>query len=378
MGILVGSTHEFRGKAKAYRLSRSVESRHFRRPDPHQGLNNVLDDVLGRRSAGRYSDNAGIAHPFCIDFAAVGHKIARKSRVLSNFTQSIGVRAISGPNHDQDVRDPRQFPHGVLPILRRVTDVADFRPRDVAEAPMQGGDHAAGVVDAQRRLSDVGDRRVGGDGKIFHVLFISDQVQFTVDLPQRPFDFRMSGMTDEDHDSALSNVPSALNMHLGDQRTSRINGGKRSQLRFVLNFARHAMSAENRHRSLRHLVQSLDETYALRLERFDDMAIMNNLVAHVDWSAILRQRPLDDVDGADNPCAKPAWLGKNDLHMPTLSPKPRRVHHNRRYRAIPNPRAVTNSLTGPIRGNICPGKRLAVLVLLRPKMCKGLAGKVKI
>ena len=121
-------------------------------------------------------------------------------------------------------------------------------------------------------------------------------------------------MTDEHHDSALSDVPSALNMHLGDQRTSRVDGRKRSQLRFVLNFSRHAVSAENRHRSLRHLVEILDETRAFRLERFDDMTIVNNLVAHVDWSAILGQRPLDDIDGADNPCAKPAWLGKNDLH----------------------------------------------------------------
>ena len=52
------------------------------------------------------------------------------------------------------------------------------------------------------------------------------------------------------------------------------------------------------------------------------MAIMNNLVAYVDRSAILPQRPLHDIDRADNPCTKPAWLGENDLHMPTSRQRP--------------------------------------------------------
>jgi hypothetical protein len=90
------------------------------------------------------------------------------------------------------------------------------------------------------------------------------------------------------------------------------------------------MSAEDRHRSLWDLVQILNEAGAFRLERFDDMTIVYDLVSHVDWGAILDQRPIDDIDRADNPRAKPAGLSQNDLHPLTLSPKLRRVRKNRR------------------------------------------------
>ena len=110
--------------------------------------------------------------------------------------------------------------------------------------------------------------------------------------------------------------------------------GSERSVRFVLDFARHAMGAENRHCSLGHFVQILDEARAFRLERFDDMAIMNDLVAHVDRGAVLDQRPLDNIDRADNPRAKPPRLCKNNLHSLTFSPK---LPQARRNRAIPNP-----------------------------------------
>jgi len=77
------------------------------------------------------------------------------------------------------------------------------------------------------------------------------------------------------------------------------------------------MGSENRHRPSRHLAKLLDEAGALRLQRFDDMAVMNDLMAHIDRCAIFIQRPLNDIDGADNSGAKSAWLGKNDLHSLT-------------------------------------------------------------
>jgi hypothetical protein len=40
---------------------------------------------------------------------------------------------------------------------------------------------------------------------------------------------------------------------------------------------------------------------------------MNDLVPHVDGSAILGQGQLDDLDGAINPGAKTAWGGQQHL-----------------------------------------------------------------
>ena len=85
------------------------------------------------------------------------------------------------------------------------------------------------------------------------------------------------------------------------------------RLRFVFNFSRHAMGAEDRHRSLWDLVEILNEAGVLRLERFDDMTIVYDLVSHVDGSPYLTSARCDDIDRADNPRAKPAGLSQNDF-----------------------------------------------------------------
>src|SRR5258706_3794956 len=74
------------------------------------------------------------------------------------------------------------------------------------------------------------------------------------------------------------------------------------------------MRAEHRHRAVRNLIELLDEACTFALERFHDMTIVDNLVAHIDRLAILLQRALDDVDGAYDAGAEAAWLGKNDAH----------------------------------------------------------------
>src|ERR1700744_1836353 len=97
------------------------------------------------------------------------------------------------------------------------------------------------------------------------------------------------------------------------------------------------MGAKDGHSSRWHVLQGLDETRAFRLERFDHVAIVNDLMAHVDRSAVLGQSPLHNIDRPNNASAKPAWLSKNDLHSLAFSSKPRRPSHNRRRQAHPNP-----------------------------------------
>ena len=82
------------------------------------------------------------------------------------------------------------------------------------------------------------------------------------------------------------------------------------------------MGAEDGHGARRHVFQRLDEARAFRLERFDHMAIVNDLVAHVDRGAMLGQRPLDNIDRPNDAGAKPARLSKNDLHSPAFSSSP--------------------------------------------------------
>ena len=65
------------------------------------------------------------------------------------------------------------------------------------------------------------------------------------------------------------------------------------------------MGAEDGHGARRHVLQRLDEARAFRLEQFDDMAIVNDLVAHVDRGAMLGQRPLDNIDRPTTPAQNP-------------------------------------------------------------------------
>jgi hypothetical protein len=75
-----------------------------------------------------------------------------------------------------------------------------------------------------------------------------------------------------------------------------------------------AMSTENRHRSIRNFVQVLDEHCSLALERLDHMAIVDNFMTHVDRSAELLQRAIDDVNCPHDTGAKAARLSQKYPH----------------------------------------------------------------
>src|ERR1700722_16434136 len=309
-----GLIPKFRRQAEAYRLGRSVEDRHFRRPERGQGSNHVLNDHLRRRGASGHADNSGIAHPVRVDFAAVRDKVTRNPNLVADLAQTVGVGAVSSAHDNNDVGDLAQFAHGGLSILCRVANVAHIGTHDVAEATSERGDDAPRIVDAQCRLRDVGDGGVDRDGELLDVVFVFDQVYFAVDLPEGAFDFRRAVMADEHQHATPGNVPPPLVVHLRDQRASGVDGRQRPQPCVVFNFARDAMGAEDGDGAGRHVLQSLDETRAFGLERFDHVPIVDDLMAHVDRSAVFGQRPLDNIDRPNDAGAKPARLSQYDLH----------------------------------------------------------------
>ena len=71
-----------------------------------------------------------------------------------------------------------------------------------------------------------------------------------------------------------------------------------------------SMSTEDRHRSIRDLVQLLDEHSSLAFERLDHMAIVDNLVTHVDGSAELLEGAVDDVNCPHNAGAEAPRLSQ--------------------------------------------------------------------
>ena len=79
------------------------------------------------------------------------------------------------------------------------------------------------------------------------------------------------------------------------------------------------MGGEHRHRAFGHFVQFLDKAGALALERVHHMAVMDDLMAHIDGLAKLIERLFDDVDGAHHPGTEAARLGKNDSHISSFA-----------------------------------------------------------
>ena len=73
------------------------------------------------------------------------------------------------------------------------------------------------------------------------------------------------------------------------------------------------MRAENRNRAVGNLGDAFDKSRAFRLQRFDHVFVVNDLVADIDRRAVFFQRALDDVDRTHNAGAKSARLRKNDV-----------------------------------------------------------------
>ena len=117
--------------------------------------------------------------------------------------------------------------------------------------------------------------------------------------------------------------------------------------------ARYAVSAENRRRPGRNVGKLLDEAGALGFQIFDDIAIVHDLMAHVDGRLVLGECPFDDVDCADDTSAKTARLRQNQLHAetPVLPARGRRIERSNfdvsgplaSMRAVPGPASFSLS-----------------------------------
>ena len=113
----------------------------------------------------------------------------------------------------------------------------------------------------------------------------------------------------------MGDIALALVVHLGDQRAGGVQHRQAAVLGGLDHRLGHAMGAEHRDGAFGHFVQFLDKARALVLQRVDHMLVVDDLVAHIDRLAILIERLLHDIDGANDAGAEAARLGKNDSHV---------------------------------------------------------------
>ena len=150
------------GSRNSMRSSRPDSTDTSTGPSRRSAVDDVVDQHLRRRSAGGDArpSRAPSSH-VGIELAAVGDQIARDAFLAADLAQAVGVGAVGGADDQDDVDELGELAHRGLAVLRRVADVARLRADDVAELLLQRRDDALGVVDAERGLGDVGDRRVG-------------------------------------------------------------------------------------------------------------------------------------------------------------------------------------------------------------------------
>ncbi|MNG07709.1 hypothetical protein D3C84_910250 [compost metagenome] len=108
-------------------------------------------------------------------------------------------------------------------------------------------------------------------------------------------------------------------MHLGHQRTGRIEHLEGTGLGHLAHHLGDAVGGEDDDAVVRHLVELFDEYGARLLELVHHIAVMYHLMAHIDGGTKLLQRTLDDADGTVNTGTKTTWVGEQNIHQCTFS-----------------------------------------------------------
>jgi len=152
-----------------------------------------------------------------------------------------------------------------------------------------------------------------------HITPVADQVHWSIELPDGPFDLRMARVADEDDRSTLTEIAPPLAVDFGDKWTGRVEHGELPRFSVILDHLRHTMCTKDRARTARNLREVLYEACALGLQALNHMAVVHNLVPHIDRRSILLKGPLDDLDGSNDAGTVAARLGQDHLHALTRS-----------------------------------------------------------
>ena len=171
------------------------------------------------------------------------------------------------------------------------------------------------VVHRQGRLGDVGEPLGVSRREPLRVLRRLDQRRRSRrQLAQGADDLGVAGVADEDDLEAALMVGARLGMHLGDERTCGVEVEQPPRLGIGRNGARHAVCRKD-HGSIRFrdLVELFHKNGAFVPKRVDDVAVVDDLVAHIDGRSELLERHLDDLDRPVDPGTEAARSRQQDL-----------------------------------------------------------------
>ena len=98
-------------------------------------------------------------------------------------------------------------------------------------------------------------------------------------------------------------------VHLGHQGAGRVDGAQFAVHGLLADCGGHSVRGEHDHRAFGHLVGLVDEDRAAFGQPVDDVAVVHDLLAHVDRGAVGVQGLLDGHHGPVDARAVAAWFG---------------------------------------------------------------------
>ena len=219
---------------------------------------------------------------------------------FSHFLEALGVRRIGRADHDQSVDIGGHAFDRLLAIGGGVADVLFVRPDDRRKALLEQRDDLGSVVHRKRGLRNIGEPGGIARNEGRRVREGLDQGHGAGrQLPDRADHLGMSGMADQRDLVAAAVMDFRLAMDLGDERTGRVEREHMPPLRLVGHRFRNTVGGEDdRRRRIGDFGKVLDEDRAFRPQGIDDVAVVNDFVAHVDRRAVHVQGPFHGLDRA--------------------------------------------------------------------------------
>ena len=204
--------------------------------------------------------------------------------------------------------------HGLLPVLRGVADVVLRRRGDLGKPLLQPGDDAVGVVDAERRLREVGHLAFVGHFERGHVFGRLDQDDRLGRLAHRADHFVVPFVADEQDRVAGLGVLDRLQVDLGHERAGGVDRPQVPLAGHAADFRRNAVGGEQQRRPARHVGQVVDKRHAAAAEMLDHVLVVDDLVIDVDRRRERRQGQVERLDRHVDAGTETARTGQENLH----------------------------------------------------------------
>ena len=291
---------QFRRKREADVLADQVEIALVRETKLRQTLADLLDEHFRRRSPRGEADATNIVEPRGVDVGSRINQLGLHVEALSEFDKAIGIRAVLGPNDEDEVDVLGDLLDSFLPILRGVADIVARRANDLGKALAEAGHNFLRVVKTKRRLRE--ERK---PLRIFDPQRIDrgDRVDYQCAVwrfTRSADDFLVVLVADQDDGALLARELEGLEMNFCDQRASGVNDAERPVLGFLANRGRHTMSAEYEHGAVGNVIDGLNKDGAAAAQLLHNVGIVNDFMVDINGRAVGFKRELDDINGTDD------------------------------------------------------------------------------